>query len=138
MESLDFHDLLFFGMTDAIQFSHETVGQFLKLIFAALAVIFRNHLLGLKVLDVLHHIAADVAHGNPRFFETVMDFLDQVPTAILGERRQVQANDQPVIIGGQTQFRGQDRFLDGLEGGLVEGFDHQCAWFGHADGSQLH
>lgn len=62
--SSNFHDFFFFTFPYVFNFFNHAVGEFLKLIFGFLQVIFRNELFLLELTEVFNNIAANVAGGN--------------------------------------------------------------------------
>ena len=65
--------------------------------------------------ELIERLAAMVADLDARLFHPLVDELDQVLAALLGERRDVEAHDRAVDVGRQADVALQDGLLDGAQ-----------------------
>ena len=76
------------------------IGEFLQFFFTAVfssssEIIFSSSNSRRSLMAVTAH----VAHGDPAFFQPVVNHLDQITAAFFGQRRQVQANSFAIVVG---------------------------------------
>src|SRR4029453_6100853 len=83
-------DLLELGILvghDLVDVRDVLVGELLELLLRADEVIFRDATVSLKFLELLLRVPPDVPNGNPALLTAVMDQLDQLLPALLGQWR---------------------------------------------------
>ena len=88
-------------------------------------------------LEVLARVAAEVAHGDAAVLGHVLDDLDVLLAALLGERREVEPDDRAVVARVDAEVAVADRLLDGAERGAVVRLDEQLAGLGHLEAGEL-
>src|SRR5262245_7056913 len=96
---LYFFDFRFLAGAGLIHLFDMLVGQLLQINFAALEIIFRDHLFLLEFAQVVMGGAADVADGDARFFQAVVDHFNELFAALFGERRMLRRMILPSLLG---------------------------------------
>src|SRR5690606_442595 len=133
----DRHQFLFLGLDHLVDVLDRLVGDLLDLVLGAAHVVLADLLFLQQVLDLLVGVAADVADGDLGVLALAGHDLGQLTAALLGQRRQVQADGGAGGVGGQAQVRAEDGLLDRADHALVPGLDDQGAGVGHGDGGHL-
>ena len=101
------------------------VGELLDLGLGATQIVLGDLAVLLGALELGVGVAADVAHGDPRVLGVVLALLDEVLAALLGQRRERQADDRAVVARRDAEVGGLDGLLDRLERGLVPRLDDE-------------
>src|SRR5207237_1570182 len=78
-------------------------------------------------------VMAERADLHPALLHLLVELLHQVLAALLGQCRDVEADERAVVVGGEPKVAADDRLLDGLEEALVPGLDDDELRFGRAD-----
>jgi hypothetical protein len=113
------------------------VGELLRLLLA-LALVVGGDVLGLEqFLDVTVGIAADVADRDLGLLGLLVQHLDQIATALLGERGQRHADDGSGGGRVEAQVGLADGLVDGVDGAPIPGGDDQRARVLHRDARAL-
>ena len=116
------HDFLLLGRKEVVYLLDVLVVKFLQLFLGILLGI-----LGQSVLDTLLQFVDDfataVAHAHLGLLALLSALLGQLPAALLGERRNVDADDFTVILGHDAKVAVDDGLLDDLEHRLVPRLD---------------
>src|SRR5439155_21341227 len=84
----DLQELFLLVAEDLLHLGDELVGELLQFLLGTAQVIFGDGVVMLKSLQLLLRVAADVPHGDAALLRTLPDDLDEVPAALLGERRE--------------------------------------------------
>src|SRR5947208_2252026 len=71
--------------------------------------------LALQVLHLVLHVAPDVADSDLALLRPLTGHPDQLLAPLLGEGREAEPDDGPVVGGVDPEFRGVDGLLDGGE-----------------------
>ena len=82
---------------DLVDLRDVLVGELLKLLLGSLQLIFRDRALALKLLQLVLRVAADVPDGNASLLGAMVDLLDELLAALLGERREGEADHAAVV-----------------------------------------
>src|SRR5580692_7284028 len=129
----DLEDLSLLPLDGVVDSRDELIGDLLHVdeprgnfVLAHVAVL-------LDAAEMLHLVAADVAHRDSRLLSLAMDHLDEVLAPFLGELRDRDPDHLPVVARVEPQVALLDRLLDGAERGAVVRRDHEHAGFGDAD-----
>src|ERR1700694_5319526 len=103
---------------DLLDTLDELIRQFLQALLGALFVFHRDAavVLFLRFAEMLEGVAAAVADGDPRLFRTLMDLLDELLAAVLGQLWQHESDDLPVVARVDPEV--------GLEDGLFDDAQH--------------
>ena len=88
-------------------------------------------------LELVHAVAAHVAHGNARLFGILVGDLDEFLAAVLRQVRHAQSDDLPFRLRREAEVRGVDRLFNGDDETPVPDADLQHARFRHRDGGHL-
>src|SRR5207248_3218273 len=72
------------------------------------------------LLQHLERVPPVRTHRHPVIFGKFAAVLDQVAPPLLGERRDRDADELPIVQGVQTQIGALDRLVDGADHALVE------------------
>src|SRR5262245_52470396 len=97
----DFLDLGVFARAQLLDLFYVLIGELLQVGFAAFQIVFGDHLLFFKFAQIIVGGAADIPHGDPRFFQPVVNDFNQVLAALFGQRWDIQANDFAVVVRRQ-------------------------------------
>src|SRR5690348_3754832 len=119
---LDLEDLGLLGLHQLVDLLHVVVVRLLHVLFPVLLLVFGDVLGFLQLGDGL---GARVADRHPTLLGEAMHHLHQLLAALLGERRERDANHVPVVGRREAQVRRQNRLLDRLHQTLVPGLDGQ-------------
>src|SRR4051794_4007296 len=122
---LDLEDLFLFALEEGFDLADGLVGQSLKLRFRPPFVVLADLSLLLQLAKVVHHVAADVAHGHPPLLRHVVHDPHQVLAALLVQLGDLQPDDVAVVGRRETEIGLHDRLLDLLDGVLVVGRQRQ-------------
>src|SRR5437879_2118963 len=124
--TLDLHDLGFLGL-------HRRIDEPQVIVVHLLLVL--GDVLGL--LDPADRLGARVADRDAPLLGELVDDLDQLFAALLGERRDGDADDVAVVGGREAEVGREDRFLDRLEEALVPRLHGQELRLGRRHGADL-
>ena len=91
----------------------------------------------LFALERIGGLASQVADLDARLFHALVDDWDDLLATLLGQRRDVQADDGAVDLRHQPDVALDDRLLDRTQHPAVPGLDHDLVRLGHADAGQL-
>ena len=83
---------------------------------------------------MVHAVPADIAHGHLGLFRVLLDLLDQILTAVLGQLREYQADHTAVILGVDAQIGHLNRLTNVLQELGIPGLDHQGTGIGGRNG----
>ena len=108
------------------------VGGLLHLGAVLLVLVLADDVLLLELLQMLHRVAADVAHGDALLFGVFARDLRQFRAALAGERRDRDAQRLAVDDRVEAEIGGADRLVDGADDGLVPHLHRDHARLGHA------
>src|SRR5215469_5006936 len=108
------HDLFLLGGQQRFDIGNVLVGELLHLGLGAPLVILRHELLLEHLLDVVHDIAAHVAHGDARVLGVVPQHLGDLAPPLLGKRWHGNTDHGAGRHGGEAEIRFEDRLLDRL------------------------
>src|SRR5438270_1137333 len=111
----DFEQLLFLGGQHLVDLGAVVVGDPLEVLLLAAEVVFGNLARALQVLHLVLHVAPDVADGDLALLRPLTGHPDQLLAPLLGEGREGEPDDGPVVGGVDPEFRGVDGLLDGGE-----------------------
>src|SRR2546425_4826763 len=111
----DFEQIPFLGGQHLVDLGDVMVGNPLEVLLLAAEVIFGDLALALQVLHLVLHVAPDVADGNPALLRPLTSHPDQFLAPVLGEGREAEPDDGPVVGGVDAKLRGGDGLLDGAE-----------------------
>src|SRR5262249_37940509 len=96
---LNLEDLFFLVLEDLVELADADVGDFLELppraVFFAIPRLARL----LQLPQVVHHVAADVAHRDPAVLGDVADDLDQLLAPLLGQLGDTETDEVAVVVG---------------------------------------
>src|SRR3989441_8409207 len=132
--TLDLHDLGFLRLHRRVDELQVVVVQLLHILLGVLLLVLRD-VLGL--FDPTDRLGARVADGDAPFLGELVDDLDQLLAALLGERGDGDADDVAVVGGREAEVGGEDRLLDRLEEALVPRLHGQQLRLGHRHGADL-
>src|SRR5437588_6405935 len=85
--SLDLQQLAFFVLDQLIDLGDVLVGGLVQILFRPADLILAGLAVLADAVQLLHRLATDVAHRDPRLFALVLGLLDQLAPALLGELR---------------------------------------------------
>src|SRR4051812_18958442 len=91
----------------------------------------------LRLLDPTHALRASMTDGDATFLGEFMDHLHQLFAALLGERRNRNANDVAVVGGREPEVRGEDSLLHRLEESFVPRLYREHLGLGRGDAGDL-
>ena len=91
----------------------------------------------LVALEVIGGVTPQVADLDSGLFHPLVDAPDDVLATLLGERRNVEADDRPVDVGHQADVALLDGLLDGAEDAAIPGLDDDLMRLRDADRGQL-
>src|SRR5579883_1416778 len=86
------HQLLFLLVAELLDLGDRTVGQLLELFLGSPLLVRRDFFVPLHPLELVRSVAADVPHGD-----AALHHLDELIAALLGERRDRQADEAAVV-----------------------------------------
>src|SRR5437016_2932492 len=132
--TLDLHDLGFLGLHRRVDELQVVAVQLLHILLGVLLLVLRD-VLGL--FDPADRLGARVADGDAPFLGELVDDLDQLFAALLGERGDGDADDVAVVGGREAEIGGEDRLLDRLEEALVPRLHGQELRLRHRHGADL-
>mgnify|MGYP003295068779 CR=1 FL=1 len=113
------------------------VGELLEVFLGDLIVILGDLGVLLHLLELLDRVAADVADGDLAALGILVDLLDELLAALLGELREVQADRLTVVLRVDAEVRLLNGALDEFEGAAVPRGDEQLTRVGRTDGRDL-
>ena len=113
------------------------VRQLLDTLLGAVLIVLARLALVDELLEVVHDVPADVAHGDPPLLGHVADDLDELLAPLLGQLRDRQADHLAVVRRRQAEVGLLDRPLDRLQRARVERLDGQEARLGRVDRREL-
>src|SRR5512145_3527318 len=90
------HHLVGFDLDDLVDPGDVVFCVIIDLFFPFIAVVFGNVLLFFLVFDMLDAVAADIADRYLGLLAHLFDLMDQLLTAFLAQRRDIQADDLAV------------------------------------------
>src|SRR5688572_14650783 len=135
--SLNGQDLFLFGRADLVGHEDVAVGQLLQLRLEALHVVCRHARALLFRAHLLVRVAAQRTDLDAALFDLLVQHLHQILAALLGERRDVEADDRPVGVRREAEVRRLDRLLDGFDDAAVVGLDQDLPRLGRVDLREL-
>src|SRR5688500_15533736 len=135
--SLNGQDLFLFGRADLVGHEDVAVGQLLQLRLEALHVVCRHAGALLFRAHLLVRVAAQRTDLDAALFDLLVQHLHQILAALLGERRDVEADDRAVGIRREAEVRRLDRLLDGFDDAAVVGLDQDLPRLGRVDLREL-
>ena len=113
------------------------VGDLLHLVEAPLLVVLRHLLVLGQLLQPIVGVAADDAHGVARLLGHLVDVAGQFLAALVGERRDGDADDLAVVVRVQAEVRGADGLLDRAHQRRVERLRDDHRRLGHRERGHL-
>src|SRR5215218_4540483 len=116
---LHLEDLLLFAFQLRFDLADRLVGEPLELALRPALVVLADLPLLLQLPQVVHDVAADVAHGHATLLRHRVHDLDEIPPALLVQLRDLKPHHIAVVGRRQSQVRLHDRLLDLLDGVLV-------------------
>src|SRR3954453_6421338 len=133
----DFEDFLFLVLQELVELVNALVGELLERLFGAMLVVTADVAVLLEVAEVVHDVAADVAHSDAAVLGDPADDADQLLAPLLGQLGDRQADHVAVVAGRQPQVGLHDRLLDRLDRALVVGRHREHPRLGRRDVRQL-
>ena len=134
---LDLEDLLFLGRADPVDLVGPLVGRLLDRLELAVRLV-RADVAGLLTLaDRIDLVATMVANLDLGLFHTLVDLLDQILAALLGQGWDVEPHHRSIHVGRDPDVALLDGLLDGAEHSPVPGLDDHGRGFRHADAGEL-
>ncbi len=118
-QRLDLHDLLFLVAQRVVDLLDVIVGRLLHLGAVLLVLVLADGVLFFELLQMLHRVAAHVAHGDALLLGVLAGDLGEFGAPFAGERRNRNAQLLAVDDRVEAQIGGADRFVDGAHHGLV-------------------
>src|SRR5262249_41518389 len=91
------------------------VGDLLNLVETLALVVFRDLVVLEELLQPFVGVAPDLAHAVPALLAQLVDMSGQLLPALVGQSRDGNAHELPVVRRVQPQVRGADRPLDSGE-----------------------
>ena len=91
------------------------VGGLLDLVAVLLVLVLADAVLLLELLQMLHRVAADVADGDALLLGVLAGELGEFLAALLGQRRDRDAQGLAVDDRVEAQVRRADRLVDGAD-----------------------
>ena len=104
MERISF-SFFFFHFLDLL---YKIICDILQFLFAVFQIILCDLVIFLELFDIIHRIAADIADSHFALLGTFGNILNQFLTALLGKRRENQADHFAVIIRVDPDLRRVD------------------------------
>ena len=83
---------------DAVDLADVAVGRPLELLEEPVALVGADLAVLLELLEVVGRVAPEVADLDPRLLHALVDLAHEVVPPLLGQRRDVQANDRAVDV----------------------------------------
>src|SRR4051794_21189245 len=133
----DFEKFLLFALEQFVDLVDALVGELLERFLGAVLVVAADVALLLELAQVVHDVAAYVAHGHATVLGDAADDSHHVLAPLLGELRDLQPDHRAVVRGRQAEVGLHDRLLDRLDRRLVVGRHRQQARLGCRDVRQL-
>src|SRR5262249_31201995 len=109
----------------------------LELFLDAVEVVARDLTVLLEVLELLAHVATDVAHRNAAVFRARLDDLHELLAPIGGGLGEREPDDCAVVRRCHTDIAGLDGLLDRFDRALVVGGDDEHTRLGHREAGKL-
>src|SRR4051794_14162969 len=130
-------DLRFLALEVRVQLGDALVGDLLQLGLGAALLVLADLALLAQLAQVVHDVAADVADLDPALLRDVVRDLDELLAALLGQRRDRQADEVAVVRRVEPQVGVADRLLDRLDRARIEGLHREQLRLGRVDRRQL-
>src|SRR5688572_4609203 len=96
-ESSYLHDLLFLLLEEIVDLVHVLVRDLLQPVLCAPLLVVTDVSVADELLEIVHDVAPDVADRDPSLLGEVADDLDELLAALLGQRRDGQADQLAVV-----------------------------------------
>ena len=90
----------------------------------------------LFLLELFRVLAAETSDLNPCLLHPLVDLLDQILAALLGQGRDVEPDGRAVVVRDETDIALENRLLDRTKDATVPGLDHDLVSLGNADAGQ--
>src|SRR5438270_1251341 len=113
--SSHFEPLPLLGGQHLVDLGDVVIGDPLEILLLAAQVILGDLTLALEVLHLVLRVAPDVADGHPALLRPLTSHPDQLLAPVLGEGREGEPDDGPVVGGVDAELRSIDGLLDGGE-----------------------
>src|SRR5947209_1428274 len=131
------HDLGFLVLEKVVDLLRVLVGELLDALLGTTLLV-RADVAGVdELLQVLHRVAADLAHGDAVLLGEVAHDLDELLAPLLRQLRDRQADELAVVRRRQPEVRLLDRLLDRADRARVERLDREHPRIRDADRRQL-
>src|SRR3954469_15892478 len=111
----DFEDFLLLVLEQLVDLVNALVGELLQRFLGAVLVVAAHVAVLLELAQVVHDVAAHVAHRYAAVLGDAADDSHQVLAPLLGELGDREADHVAVVPGRQTQVGLHDRLLDRLD-----------------------
>src|SRR5262245_315215 len=134
---LDAQDFPFLLLQELVNPGDEAIGRLLDLFVPAALLVLRRLAISGQLLELVVGVAATLANGHPPLFRHLAHGLGELLAALLGQRRNHQANHLAVVHGGDPEIGGHQGFLDGLELPRLPGLDADGPGVGYGDRGHL-
>src|SRR3954463_5851654 len=133
----DFEDFVFLVLQELVDLVHALVGELLERLFRAMLVGPADVAVLLELAEVVHDVAADIAHRHASVLGDPAYDAHQVLAPLLGQLRDRQADHVAVVTRRQPEVVLHDRLLDRLDRALVVGRPREHPRLGRRDVRQL-
>src|SRR5262245_24883393 len=134
---LNLHDLGFLAGKGLVDFLDDLVGQFLHLGRKRVVLVLAHLVLFLRALQVLHAVAAHIAHRHPRLLGVFVRDLGDFLPSLLVQLRNGKPQQLALDHGVEPQIRLSDRTLHRADLAAVPDLHGDEAGLGHVDGGEL-
>src|SRR5260221_1757119 len=134
---LNLEDLFLFRRADLVGHEDEAVGELLELGLSALHLVGGHAGALLLGLHLVVRVPAERADLHAALLHLLVEDLHQISTALLVERRNVEADEVAVVVRRHTEIGVGDRLLDRLDEALVPGLDDDLPRLRRADPGEL-
>src|SRR5689334_22029725 len=133
----DLKDLLFLLGQGIVDLLDVVVGHLLDLFVEAPVLVLGDLAILFHLLEHLHAVTPDIAHGDTPLLRIFMRDLGQLLPPLLGELRDRDAHQLAVGLGIDAEIRLTDRLLDRGDEAAVPDLDGDHPRLRHADRSDL-
>src|SRR5579862_2261738 len=127
------HDLGLFVLQQVFDLLDVLVGELLDAALRSALLVVADVAVSHELVEVAHHVAADVPHRDTPLLRHVPDELGELLTPLLGELWDRQPDQFAVVRRRQSEVGLLDRPLDLLDRRRVERLDREHPRLGHVD-----
>src|SRR6266540_2405617 len=133
----NFEDLGLFLLQQLVDRVRVLVGELLHPLLGTVLLVAADLPLVDELLQMVHDVAAHVAHGDSAVLRHLAHDLDELLAPLLGQLGDRQADQLAVVRRGQAQVRLLDRALDRRDRVRIERLDREQAWLRRVHRRQL-